>query len=51
LKTGVRQLRDLLAPSSNGTSDGDGGKVPPGVYVYTLRAGPYAATKKLVVAR
>lgn len=28
-----------------------GGKVPPGVYVYMLRAGPYAATKKLVVAR
>jgi hypothetical protein len=25
--------------------------VPPGVYVYALRAGPYAATKKLVVAR
>jgi hypothetical protein len=31
--------------------DADGGMVPPGVYVYTLRAGPYAATKKLVVAR
>jgi hypothetical protein len=30
--------------------DGDGGgRVAPGVYVYTLRAGPYAATKKLVV--
>lgn len=31
--------------------DADGAKVPPGVYVYTLRAGSYAATKKLVVAR
>jgi hypothetical protein len=51
LKTGVRQLRDLLAPSWNGTSDGVVRKVPPGVYVYMLRAGPYAATKKLVVVR
>jgi len=31
--------------------DVDGRKVPPGVYLYTLRAGPYAATRKLVVAR
>jgi hypothetical protein len=29
----------------------DGARVPPGVYVYALRAGPYAAAKKLVVAR
>jgi hypothetical protein len=31
--------------------DVDGRRVPPGVYLYTLRAGSYMATKKLVVAR
>jgi len=31
--------------------DADGREVPPGVYVYTLRAGSHAATRKLVVVR
>jgi hypothetical protein len=31
--------------------DGGGRRVPPGIYLYTLRAGSYMATKKLVVAR
>jgi len=55
LKRGACQLRGFLTPSSVGTSGADGGTwradVYFYVYFYTLRAGPDAATRKLVAAR
>jgi hypothetical protein len=41
-EAGAHEVTWSLAP--------DGAKVPPGVYLYTLRAGSDAATRKLVVA-